>query len=320
MYQSLFKAQVSFLPSVQAKGSGICTIPLAAALLSDRWRAQVEAVRAEADPDKRRALKAALPCFTPAGTITRQAGGGDRLAVPSGFLCVDIDAKDNAGVTDFASLKEKAAQVPCIAYCGRSCGGAGFFVLIPIADPAKYRDYYKALQADFARCGLRIDPACKDLCRKRFVSWEPDPYINTGAQPYAYTLPAQARTRPEPPAPEDLPEIAAQVEAVIRTCEAERWDITADRAKWVKILAALAHAFGEAGRDYAHRISALYPGYDPGETDKTFTSVLKPPADGEAQAVTIASFFSIAREEMGKHDFDELLHGEAAAPEAGGTI
>lgn len=318
MYQSLLAAQVSLLPSVQARGGKIRTTSLGAALLSDAWRAQVEAVRAEPDPDKRRALKAALPCFTPAGTITRQAGGGERLEEPSGFLCVDIDAKDNKGVADFASLKEKVAQVPCVAYCGRSCGGAGFFLLIPIEDPAKYRDYYKALQADFARCGLTIDPACKDICRKRFVSWDPAPYINTAAQIYAHTLPAPARTRPEPPAPEELAEAAAQVEKIVRTCEAEGWDITADRSKWVKILAALAHTFGEAGRDYAHRISALYPGYTPGETDKQFTSVLKAPAAGDA--VTIATFFAIAREEMGKHDFDALINGEAAAPEAGGTI
>lgn len=293
------------LPGVGTKGSEIRTISLAAALLSDTWRAQVEAVRVEADPERRKALKRALPCFTPAGTITRQLdGGGDHLQTPSGFLCVDIDAKDNAGVEDFASLKDKAAQVPNIAYCGHSCGGAGFFLLIPIADPSKYRDYYKALQADFARCGLSIDPACKDTCRKRFVSWDPDPYINTAARPYAHTLPAREYTTRELLGrPLDRNETAAKVEAVIRACEAHRWDITADRAEWVRILAALAHTFGEAGRDYAHRISAIYPHYTPAETDKNFTSVLNP-SPGAAPA-NIGTFFYIARQEIGRA-FDEI--------------
>ena len=319
MNQSLFKAQVSLLPSVQAKAEAVCTISLAAALLSDRWRAQVEALRAEPDAERRKALKRALPCFTPAGTISRQAEGGDRLLAPSGFLCVDIDAKDNPGLQDFSRLKEKAAQVRNIAYCGRSCSGAGYFLLIPIADPAKYRDYYKARQEDFARCGLNIDPACKDICRKRFVSWDADPYVNTGAEPYAYTLPVREHTTREALGRDlDATETAAKVEAVISACEAQGWDITAEREDWIRILAALAHTFGEAGRDYAHRISCNYPGYTQGETDKQFSSLLKG-REGKDRA-NIGTFFYIARQEMGRHDFDELINGEAAAPEAGGTI
>ena len=325
MNQSIFTAEVAFLPRKEAKGGEVRTISLKRALFSDRWRAQVEALRAEPDKSKREALKDALPLIVPAGTITRHTAQGgksgwDELREPSGFLCVDIDAKDNAGVEDFAALKDKVAQVPCVAYCGHSCGGAGFFLLIPIADPSKIRDYYEALREDFKACGLTIDKSCKDPCRKRFISWDPCPYVNTGARTYARTRPAQAHRLPEPVelTPEELAEEAAKVEEIVRTCEANGWDITADRDKWIKILAALAHSFGEAGRDFAHRISALYPNYSPGETDAQYNSVLKAPGSGSRPA-SIASFFSIAREEMGKHDFDELTHGEAAAPEAGGT-
>ena len=94
------------------------------------------------------------------------------------------------------------------------------------------------------------------------------------------------------------------MEAVISYLEANRLDITADYDTWTGgLLAPLANTFGEAGRDYAHRISALYSGYQPAETDAKFTSLLRHPADAPAQ---IGTFFYIARQEIGKHDFDNL--------------
>lgn len=304
MKQSLFTAQVTFLPCVNADDSEIETISLARALFSDAWRAKVEAVRAEKDPAKQKALKDALPCFTPAGTFRHVSRAG--LQTPSRFLCVDIDYKPEKGINNALAgydLKAEISRVPCVAYCGLSCRGAGYFVIIPIADPAKYRDYYKALQVDFERCGLTIDPACKDISRKRFVSWDADPYINTAATPYAYTLPEREHATRETLGRDlDAAETAAKVEAVIKSCEANRWDITADYADWVRVLSALASTFGEAGRDYAHRISALYPGYSQEQTDAKYSNLLQHPE----YKTQIGTFFYIARQEIGRHDFDNL--------------
>ena len=304
MKQSLFTAQVTFLPCVNADDSEIETISLARALFSDAWRAKVEAVRAEADPAKQKALKDALPCFTPAGTFRHVSRAG--LQTPSRFLCVDIDYKPEKGINNALAgydLKAEISRVPCVAYCGLSCRGAGYFVIIPIADPAKYRDYYKALQVDFERCGLTIDPACKDISRKRFVSWDADPYINTAATPYAYTLPEREHATRETLGRElDAAETAAKVEAVISYLEANRWDITESEPTWNDIICALANTFGEAGRDYAHRVSAFYPGYSPEETDAKFTYKLQHPQ----AALQIGTFFWIVRQEIGRHDFDNL--------------
>ena len=190
MKQSLIAAQVSFLPCVNADDSEIETISLAQALFSDAWRAKVEAIRAEKNPAKQKALKDALPCFMPAGTFRHPDNSG--LIAPSGFLYADIDYKpekgENTALGGF-DLKAEIWRVPFVAYCGLSCRGAGYSLLIPIADPAKYRDYYKALQVDFEKCGLTLDPACKNIGRKKFVSWDAYPYINPAARPYSYTLP-----------------------------------------------------------------------------------------------------------------------------------
>lgn len=308
MYQSIFKAKVSYLPQKDAPDNELKTISLGRALIADTWRAQVEAVRAETDPAKQEALKTALPVFTPSGTFSRHIAR-NRLKQHSGFISIDIDCKPDKGLNPALvgfDLKAAvaAAAVPHIAYCGHSCRGIGYVCIIPIADPAKHSEYFRALAYHFERAGLEIDRGCRDISRKRFVSWDPDPYINTAARPWTLTLPERDHSTRETLGRDlDTSETAAAVEAVIEACERNRWDITADRADWVRILASLAQTFGEGGRDYAHRISALYPDYTPEETDSKFSDLLK----HKEYKWGIGTFFYIARQEIGKHDFDDLL-------------
>lgn len=305
MYQSIFNAKVSYLPRVDAQDTELQTISLGRALVADTWRAQVEAVRAETDPARQDLLKKALPCFTPSGTFSHISRAG--LVQHSGFISIDIDCKPDKGINPALvgfDLKAAVAAVPHIAYCGRSCRGAGYVVVIPIADPTKHSEYFRALAYHFERAGLEIDRGCRDICRKRFVSWDPAPYINTAARIWALTLPERDHSTRETLGRDlDTSETAAAVEAVIEACERNRWDITADRADWVRILASLAQTFGEGGRDYAHRISALYPDYTPKETDSKFSDLLK----HKEYKWGIGTFFYIARQEIGKHDFDDLL-------------
>ena len=151
--------------------------------------------------------------------------------------------------------------------------------------------------------GLEIDKACKDISRKRFISWDESPYINTAAKPWAYTLPEREHTTRETLGRElNASETAAKVEAIISACEANKWDITESYGDWVRLLSALASTFGESGRDYAHRISALYSGYDYSQTESKYNNLLKHPE----YKTQIGTFFYIARAEIGKHDFDNI--------------
>lgn len=128
-----------------------------------KYRERVEAVRKESDKKTRNKLKCGLPCFTPSGTFRGKKA--EDVEKHSGFICIDLDAKDNAGCEDFADLKKIIWQCPSIAFCARSVGGSGFFCLVPIADPKKHRDYFRALCADFAACGLKVDSSGADVSR-----------------------------------------------------------------------------------------------------------------------------------------------------------
>lgn len=87
-------------------------------------------------------------------------------------------------------------------------------------------------------------------------------------------------------------DVASDVEGVIRMIEERKVDITAKYEHWRNIGFALASAFGEAGRDYFHRVSCFYTKYHKAECDGQYNSCLK----GKKSGITVKSFFYYAKE------------------------
>ena len=305
MNRTIFETQVTFYPSILGKESK--TETLSRLLLSRRWRGKVEAVRAESDPDRRKELKNALPAFTPSGIF--EGREANTLRKHSGFICIDIDAKDNAGVENFDDLKSLVAANPHVTYCGVSVGGKGYFCIIPVADTTKHREYFRALAHDFKRCGVTIDRQCGNVNRLRFVSYDPAPYVNTGALAYDYILPE--REGGERKAEKVLGRKATDAETlkifhgVLDRIRESHTDITGDYGQWFEILCAVASTFGEDGREYAHTISSAAACYDPEETDAQFTMCLK----RGGYDYTLGTFFHYAKQYAAAMDFSGFMEG-----------
>ena len=301
--RSLFEAKVSLFRSVRGCGQGnpVSAGALLCGFTSGKWRAAVEAVRNEADEAKRKELKRGLPCFTPSGTFSGKKEAD--LTRHSGFICIDLDAKDNTA-PDFDRLKELLPGCPNVAYCARSAGGKGYFCLVPIADPAKHRAYFRALCRDFAGCGLKVDRSGADVCRKRFVTYDPAPYINTGAQVYDYTYdeeecPEAQRLNGEIPEGARSPLMLA----ILKWADAHERDLTGDYRQWFEMLCALTSTFGEDGREYAHRLSKYGEKYNPGDTDRQYDECLK----HGGYAYNFGTILYYARKEMGDAEFNKVI-------------
>ena len=158
------------------------------ALVTKKFKSEIEALRAEPDPAKQKELKRRLPSFSVSGVFT---GGHkkENLSTPSNFICIDIDQHDNTNIRNFSEFKKLAEAIPWVAYCGLSCRGKGFFMVIPYKDSTKHEKYFEFLEKLFSLYGVVIDPACKDISRLRFVSYDEEPYINEDAIPFDYVLP-----------------------------------------------------------------------------------------------------------------------------------
>lgn len=81
-------------------------------------------------------------------------------------------------------------------------------------------------------------------------------------------------------------------ETIISRIEAAQKDITVNYSDWRDIGFAFADEFGEAGRDYYHRISRFYSGYSPTDCNKQYDNCLKAKGHG----VTLKTFFHLAKQ------------------------
>lgn len=127
-------------------------------------------------------MKTRLPAFTPSGLF--RGGAANTLLKLTGLICIDIDRKDNLQVEGYDRLKDQLGRLPYVAFCGRSAGGEGYYAIVPIAQPNKLLLHFRSLQTEFSAMGITIDPSCCDVSRKRFVSYDPEPYINQEAEIY----------------------------------------------------------------------------------------------------------------------------------------
>ena len=86
--------------------------------------------------------------------------------------------------------------------------------------------------------------------------------------------------------------IEDEIEQLVCAVESSCKDIAPDYTSWRDLAFALADALGESGRQYFHRLSRFYSGYDEKEADKQFTACLRSHGSG----ITINTLFHLAKE------------------------
>lgn len=149
------------------------------AIKSGKYKEKVELIRKSED-DKRRELKAQLPCVCFSGEFTngvqKEKNGvvytsyrDDRsLKAHSGFVPIDIDDCDPV------SKIEELKQYPFIFALWKSASGKGVHGLVKIGDPNRHSDHYRALLDKISG----LDSTAQNPSRVLFVSYDPDIYIN----------------------------------------------------------------------------------------------------------------------------------------------
>lgn len=269
-------------------------------LFGSEWQAQVERIRACNDPKIRRQLKAQLPVVTPAGIFTRRNRQG--LHTYSGLLCVDIDGKENPGINDWDVVKRQFNSLESLLYAGLSVGGNGLFLLFPVADPETYLVAFKCITEQLReRFGLVADKACKDICRLRCVSYDPEPYWNPHATTCAIPAPVEAKAR-EPTRLRDPPgeakareptrfrnppgEAKARVRSLVEQIDREGINFVEDYPAWFAVGCSLAAELDETGREAYHTVSRQSKKYDSAACDRQYDRCLQ-----NCSRSTIATFF-----------------------------
>lgn len=182
-YNELMQIKVAYMENVCDKQSDTITLQEAltkAATIQDK-QAELRALTDKAEMQKYKRNN--FPAFAPSVTFTKDGTSKENVKQINPIVCIDVDGQDNNYMST-NRMKDIVSKIDSVFYAQESASGKGIFCLIQIADANKFKEHFNALQDTFKAKGLIIDAQCSDLNRKRFVAYDPNPYINKNAVIY----------------------------------------------------------------------------------------------------------------------------------------
>lgn len=256
-----------------------------------KHKEEIEAVRKidrQANESEYRQAKDNILSFIPSCVCKGKTGKAKNVEHVNPLIAVDIDAKDNEGVT-LETMRTKINSLPYIMYSSLSVGGKGMYALLPIAEENKndFKAVFNALNEDFKALGLTLDGSCVNVNRERYMSCDDDEYWNTKCEIYTkkINIPTQAHDthkRVESSAKTTLTEKDKQkVDLMIEDIKANKIQLTKNHTDTLGLGNAIANVWGEEGRGLFHLIRSQREGYDEYKTDKTFDDMLYNNGDNE---------------------------------------
>jgi len=147
------------------------------------WRDEVVSYRALPDDSKpaqqaKKKAKLALPNFTGSG-IFGDNREDDAIIQHSGRIIIDLDH-----IGDVAEAKSLLCADDYTECCFVSVGGAGIAVSVKI-DPNRHRESFLALSAYYKnRYNYIADKSCVNEARVRFISYDPELFLNPDAKQF----------------------------------------------------------------------------------------------------------------------------------------
>lgn len=169
------------------------------AIRDGKWKVEIDAIRSAKTKTEKDRLKKKLPGFTASGTFKSRK---DRSLIKhSGFIVLDIDKIEN-----LQDVRKDLVIDDHTAALFTSCSGNGLAVVVPI-DGVKHAESFEELEYYYKRkYSLELDSSCRNVSRFRFVSYDPDTYVNEKASTFIVKSPNTAAevSKPEAKASEQV--------------------------------------------------------------------------------------------------------------------
>lgn len=217
-------------------------------------------------------------CVTVSGVFKeRQA---KKIIKHSGLICLDVDAKDQIADIDIEAIR----QDNYVYAMHHSIGGFGYAVYIKI-DSDRHLDAFLALENYFfVNYNVVLDTSCKDTSRLRFISYDPDLYINTKAKVFKQYLKKKELPKQKP--------IVIKSDFDDMVNKASSMNLFDDYGDYIRLAFALVSEFGENGRHYFHNLCSSSSKYNQVTADKHYDIAVNRSGTG----VTIASVYYIFKQ------------------------
>lgn len=219
--------------------------------------------------------KTSVTAITPSGIFNERKS--QLIKQHSGFICLDIDAKDQIAEIDIQQIKED--QYTYAVH--KSVGGFGYCVFIKIVGEKHLESFLGLENYYFINFSIVIDKSCKDTSRLRFVSYDPDLFINDKAKTFKkYLKKLEVKQK-------QVKQIVVKSDFDEMVNKASTMNLFDSYDDYIMLAFALVSEFNESGRSYFHSLCSASSKYDQQKADKDYTTALKRNESG----ITIASVY-----------------------------
>ena len=277
---------------------------LTAPLLKER----TEQLRRIKKPDTNREYKAAnFPFVTFSGSFRYRREKG--LIEHSGLMVLDFDKLADVEALKMQLLTDGYFETELL-FTSPNGNGLKWVVSIDVNRFTHSQWFDAVSRYIWHNYAVEVDKSGSDVCRVCFLCYDPDAFIHprlgrsdrlfpsevytTRRQKFNPALRLQETAKSKTAAPVPISKTATrqqhEVEVVLRRIEAFGIDLTCNYEDWLKLGFALVDGFGEAGREYFHRVSRFNAEYNAAECDQQFTKCLQAKKTG----ITLRTFFAAA--------------------------
>ena len=221
-----------------------------------------------------------LPYVTISGVFNKRSLDGQLSH--SGFIAMDFD-----DVEDFDEVRKKLQLDPYSYAVFKSVSGLGLCVLVKVnPDVEKHLAHFNWLSKYYyEKYGYVIDLPCKDLTRARFVSFDPELFINEKSKKAGVKQEIRAK-----PKQVTFVATASQMDRIVSDICSRGINITESYEDYLKTGMAIANEYHEVGRTYFHAVASMSSKYNSKECDKKYNSCLK------TSRVKIGTFLYMAKQ------------------------
>jgi predicted P-loop ATPase len=249
-----------------------------------KWQDQVIKLRAIADETTRAEAKKLIPYVTISGIFGEHRRASE-LKAHSNYIGIDIDKLYG----EKEGIKSLLIKDPYVYAAFTSVSGTGLCIIMKIEGDKHLESFCGIADYLLKSYQLLADPHCKDVSRARFVSFDPDIYINPGSAVFKKYLPKQKERKIPPQI-----FVQSEFDNIIQQMYQMKVSCVEDYRDWLLIGFGLADKFGEAGRKYFHTLSSCSQKYDPKTCDKQFDSCVS--GTKQNGKITISTIYWYAKQ------------------------
>ena len=243
-------------------------------IVSDKWAQTTRSLRSLLKEEQADFKRRQLPFVTFSGTFTLRHS--EHLVRHSGLVCLDFDHVGNEACVRELQQRLIADPILNVYLAFRSPSGDGLKLVVknnftPENHNAKYAQLAQYIQHNY---NTSVDHT-NDIARACFLCHDPKAYYNRAQS-------TDNRVQMTNGKYVDVASVfsadsvrSKTLEIAIQRIEQRGIDVTTRYHDWYRIGMALASHYGEAGRDYYHRISRYYPRYTADETNKQYDLCLR---------------------------------------------